>query len=137
MDGKDVVINGREGYDVTFESPWEGVQSERIVAFTVDDRYYVIKATALPDLFDEYANVFDNIINSFVIEYPAPISSPSSSPTVTPSPTPSPSPIPGFEAIFAIAGLFIGGGISSEKEEMKQRVVGSGIQRYLNIQNLR
>lgn len=107
MGGKDVVINGREGYDVTFESPWEGVQSERIVAFNVDDRYYVIKATALPDLFDENENVFENIINSFVIEYPAPISSLSPSPTVTPSPTPSPSPISGFEALFAIAGLLV------------------------------
>jgi PGF-CTERM protein len=105
MDGKDVVINGREGYDVTFESPWERVQSKRIVVFTVEDRYYVIEATALPALFDEYANVLGKMVNSFVTEYPAPISGPSPSPTVSPSPTPSPSLVPGFGAVFAIAGL--------------------------------
>jgi PGF-CTERM protein len=52
------------------------------------------------ELFDEYADIFDNAINSFVIEYPAPVT--------TPSPSPSPSPeegVPGFEAVSAIAGL--------------------------------
>ena len=65
----------------------------KLVAFAVDDRYYVISCTNSAELFDEYVDMFDNAINSFVIEYPAP---------VTPTPEEG---VPGFEAVFAIAGL--------------------------------
>ena len=99
MEGKDVVINGREGYEVISSSPRAVL---RIVTFTVDDRYYQISCiTTSEDLFDEYAATFDNAINSFVIEYPAPVT-PMPSPTGTPTPKEG---VPGFEAVFAIAGL--------------------------------
>ena len=93
MGGKDVVINGREGYEVIFQ-PMPPVKIRQIV-FEVDDRYYSIICSTTEELYDEYTEVFDNAINSFVIEYPAP---------VTPTPTPE-EDVPGFGAVFAIAGL--------------------------------
>jgi hypothetical protein len=96
---KKVVINGREGYEAIIQ-PMPPVKM-KLVAFAVADRYYVISCTTSAELFDEYVDMFDNAINSFVIEYPAPV-------TPMPSPSPSPTPeegVPGFETIFAIAGL--------------------------------
>jgi len=104
MNGTTVMINGREGYDVTHDFEFMVLMRIRQVAFAVEDRYYVITCTALAENYDDYADAFETAINSFVIEYPAPVT-PTPSPTVTPSPTPSPSPIPGFEAVLAIAGL--------------------------------
>lgn len=101
MEGKDVVINGREGYEVITSSISIGGAVLRVVTFTVDDRYYQISCITSKDLFDEYAATFDNAINSFVIEYPEPVT-PMPSPSVTPTPKEG---VPGFEAVFAIAGL--------------------------------
>ena len=90
---KKVIINGREGYEAIIQ-PMPPVKM-KLVAFAVADRYYVISCTTSAELFDEYVDTFDNAINSFVIEYPAP---------VTPTPTPEEG-VPGFEAVFAVAGL--------------------------------
>ena len=66
MGGKDVVINGREGYEVIMQ-PTAGARM-KIVAFLANDKYYVTFCFTLADLWDEYAATFDNAINSFVIE---------------------------------------------------------------------
>jgi len=93
MGAKKVIINGREGYDMTFQPM--PIVKQRVVYFFVDDRCYIISCSTAEELFDEYAVKFDTAINSFVIEYPAP---------VTPTPTPEEG-VPGFGAVFAIAGL--------------------------------
>jgi len=64
--GKDVVINGREGYEVIIQ-PIPGVK-QKIVAFVVNDKYYLITCSTSANLFDEYTATFDNVINLFVIE---------------------------------------------------------------------
>jgi PGF-CTERM protein len=93
MGAKKVIINGREGYDMTLQ-PIPPVK-QRVVYFFVDEMYYIISCSTAVELFDEYAAKFDTAIDSFVIEYPAP---------VTPTPTPEEG-VPGFEVVFAIAGL--------------------------------
>ena len=87
MGGKEVVINDRKGYEVIIR-PMPTVK-QRIVAFEVDDKYYVISCSTAEDLYDKYADAFDTAINSFIV-------------TISPTPT----PIPGFEVISAIVGLF-------------------------------
>ena len=66
ISGRDVVINGREGYEAIME-PTAGLKM-KIVAFLVNDKYYVLFCYTSVDLWDEYAATFDNAINSFVIE---------------------------------------------------------------------
>lgn len=87
MGGKEVVINDRKGYEVIIR-PMPTVK-QRIVAFEVDDKYYLVSCSTAEDLYDKYADAFDTAINSFIV-------------TISPTPT----PIPGFEVIPAIAGLF-------------------------------
>jgi PGF-CTERM protein len=104
MGAKEVVINGREGYDVIFQPI--PIVKQRLVYFPVDERCYSISCSTAAELFDEYAAKFDIAINSFVIEAPAP-STPSPSPTATPTSVPvaeAPEE-PGFEMLLAIAGL--------------------------------
>jgi len=93
MGAKKVIINGREGYDITFQPI--PIVKQRVVYFFVDEMCYTISCSTAVELFDEYANIFDTAINSFVIEYPA---------LVTPTPTPEEG-VPGFEVVLAIAGL--------------------------------
>jgi PGF-CTERM protein len=100
MGAKKVIINGREGYDMTSQPM--PIVKQRVVYFFIDEKCYTISCLtaaelfdATAELFDEYADIFDTAINSFVIEYPAP---------VTPTPTPEEG-VPGFGAVFAIAGL--------------------------------
>jgi PGF-CTERM protein len=93
MGAKKVIINEREGYDITLQPM--PIVKQRVVYFFVDEMWYTISCSTAVELFDEYAAKFDTSINSFVIEYPAP---------VTPTPTPEEG-VPGFEAVFAIAGL--------------------------------
>ncbi len=81
MGAKKVMINGREGYDMTLQ-PIPMVK-QRAVYFFVDEMCYIISCSTTVELFDEYADIFDASINSFVIEHPAP---------VTPTPTPTPTP---------------------------------------------
>jgi PGF-CTERM protein len=102
MGAKKVIINGREGYDMTFQPM--PIVKQRVVYFFVDEKCYIISCSTAVELFDEYADIFDNAINSFVIEYPAPVTTPSPSPSPSPSPTPEEG-VPGFEAVSAIAGL--------------------------------
>ena len=93
MGAQEVVINGREGYDVIFQPI--PIVKQRGVIFPVDERCYSISCSTAVELFDEYATIFDTAINSFVIEYPA---------LVTPTPTPEEGVL-GFEVVLAIAGL--------------------------------
>jgi len=104
MGAKEVVINGREGYDVIFQPI--PIVKQRLVYFPVDERCYGISCSTAAELFDEYAAKFDIAINSFVIEVPAP-STPSPSPTATPTLVPAAEAPeePGFEMLLAIAGL--------------------------------
>jgi hypothetical protein len=93
---KKIVINDRVGYEAIIQ-PMPPVKM-KLVAFPVADRYYIVFCTTSEELFDESVDMFDNAINSFVIWYPA---------LVTPPPA-AEAPekgIPGFEAVFAIAGL--------------------------------
>jgi len=66
MGARDVVINGREGYEAIIQ-PMQGSKM-KIVAFVVGDRYYLISCFTLADLWGEYVATFDNAINSFVVE---------------------------------------------------------------------
>ncbi|MCW7078558.1 MAG: right-handed parallel beta-helix repeat-containing protein [Canidatus Methanoxibalbensis ujae] len=81
MGAKKVMINGREGYDITLQ-PIPMVK-QRAVYFFVDEMCYIISCSTTVELFDKYADIFDASINSFVIEHPAPV-------TPTPAPTPTP-----------------------------------------------
>lgn len=64
--GTEVIINERKGYEVT--QPLTSVgEKTTIVGLEVDNKYYVIGCTTSTDLFDEYSDTFDNIINSFEI----------------------------------------------------------------------
>lgn len=94
MGAKMVIINGKEGYDMTFQPI--PIVKQRVVYFFVDERCYIISCSTAEELFDEYADIFDTAINSFVIEYPTP---------VTPPPAAEAPEEPGFESVFAIAGL--------------------------------
>ena len=87
---KDVVINGRDGYEVTIEQDFPPIKN-RVFAFVVDDRVYRVHCMCKTDIFDEHEATFDNVINSFVIAYPAPVTEAAEE--------------PGFEAVFTIAGL--------------------------------
>jgi len=64
--GKEVVINGREGYEAILQ-PMSMVKM-KLVVFAVGDRYYVVSPTTSADSFDEQTEMIDNVINSFVIE---------------------------------------------------------------------
>lgn len=123
MGAQEVVINGREGYDVIFQPL--PIVTQRLVHFPVDERCYFISCSTEVELFDEYAAKFDTAINSFVIEYPAPVTpapTPKETETATPmtittpstTPTPPSTPTPtipegkdivGFEAVFAVIGF--------------------------------
>jgi PGF-CTERM protein len=98
MNGTTVMINGREGYDVTHDFEFMVLMRIREVAFAVEDRYYVITCTALAENYDDYADAFEIAIKSFVIEYPTPVTPP-------PAAEAPEEGIPGFETVFAIAGL--------------------------------
>lgn len=88
----ETIINGRQATQ-TINTPWPGVMMRHIVV-DVDDLYYTIIAYANEGTYDKYASTFDTAINSF--ENPAPI-------IATPTPE---EDVPGFETVFAIAGLF-------------------------------
>jgi hypothetical protein len=92
------MINGREGYDATFDVEIMIVMKIREVAFPIEDRYYVITCTAPAEVYKDYADAFETAINSFVIEYTTPVTPP-------PAAEAPEKGIPGFEAVFAIAGL--------------------------------
>ncbi len=98
MEGKTVMINGREGYDATFDVEIMIVMKIREVAFAVEDRYYVITCTAPAKVYADYADAFETAINSFVIEYPTPVTPP-------PAAEAPEKGIPGFETIFSFTGL--------------------------------
>jgi hypothetical protein len=101
MGAQEVVINGREGYDVIFQPI--PIVKQRVVIFPVDERCYIISCSTAVELFDEYATIFDTAINSFVIEAPTPSPSPTATPTSVPA-AGAPEE-PGFDAVFAIVGL--------------------------------
>ena len=65
--GKEVVINEMKGYQVTQSIPSVGMKITMVV-FQVDDKHYTIGCTTSEELFDEYSDTFDNIINSFEID---------------------------------------------------------------------
>jgi len=101
MCAKKVMINGREGYEITLQ-PISMVK-QKVVYFFVDEMCYIISCSTAVELFDEYANIFDASINSFVIEAPTPSSSPTATPTSVPA-AEAPEE-PGFDTVFAIVGL--------------------------------
>jgi len=88
--GKRVVINGREGYEVITQ-PMPKVK-QKIVAFAVDDKYYVISCSTSAELFDEYADTFNKAINSSMFVGYGEKKAPQA--TSTPSPSSSPTPVP-------------------------------------------
>ena len=63
--GKDVLINGREGYEVILQHlPPVKI---KLVAIVVDNKYYVISCTSPSDFFNENLETFDAAINSFIV----------------------------------------------------------------------
>lgn len=62
----EVTINGRKGYEVI--RPAFSTYKVTIVVFEVDDFYYVINIWTGLELYDNYEDTFEDVINSFIIE---------------------------------------------------------------------
>jgi len=61
---EDVLINGRKGYEVI-----TGMNVRRKdILFLINDKLWVIEGAISPELWDEYASIFDNAICTIVIE---------------------------------------------------------------------
>ncbi len=61
-----IEVNDREGYEVTYN--WPPDKKAKLVIFLAYGNEYTIQCSTLEDLYVEYEEVFDNIINSFYIE---------------------------------------------------------------------
>jgi len=86
LEKKEIVVNGRKGFEVIYKRPFGVPVKQKLVLFVANGRSYTIHCSTSEELYDKYKDTFDNIINSFGI------------PTI-------PTSTPGFEVIFVIAGL--------------------------------
>jgi len=67
LEEREIVVSGREGYEVIYR-PITAVVKIRQVIFIANGRSYMLVCSTAEDLYDEYEETFDHIINSFVIE---------------------------------------------------------------------
>ena len=65
LEEREIVVNGREGYEVTYE-PIATVKM-RSVIFITNGKWYMLVCSTTELLFDEYKEIFDHFINSFTI----------------------------------------------------------------------
>jgi hypothetical protein len=61
-----VEINGRKAYEVIFKQYPD--RKAKWVIFLANDREYTIQCYTTEELYDEYEEIFDHVINSFFIE---------------------------------------------------------------------
>jgi len=66
LEEREVVVNGREGYEVIYK-PIAAVKMRQVIFIANGKTYMLICSTAEP-LYDEYEEIFDHAINSFVIK---------------------------------------------------------------------
>ncbi len=64
---KSMTINGREGYEWVYEYPSVNLKAKQVI-FVSDGSGYLITGYSLGTVYDSYASMFDNIINSFFIK---------------------------------------------------------------------
>jgi len=61
-----VTINDRKAYEVIFKQYPD--RKAKLVIFLANDREYTIQCYTTEELYDEYEEIFDHVINSFFIE---------------------------------------------------------------------
>jgi len=66
LEEREIVVDGREGYEVIYR-PFPAVKMRQAI-FTANGRSYMLVCSTAEDLYDEYEENFDHIIDSFVIE---------------------------------------------------------------------
>jgi len=66
LEEKEIVVNGREGYEVIYKPI--AVVKMRQVIFIANGKTYMLVCSTAEVLYDEYRDTFDNIVNSFIIK---------------------------------------------------------------------
>jgi len=66
LEERKIVVNGREGYEVTYK-PIVAVKMRQVI-FITNDKSYILVCSTAELLYDEYEEIFDHFINSFIIE---------------------------------------------------------------------
>jgi len=67
LEEREIIVNDREGYEVIYK-PIAAVVKMRQVIFTANGKSYMLVCSTAEDLYDEYRDTFDHIIDSFAIE---------------------------------------------------------------------
>ncbi len=65
LEERQIVVNGREGYEVIYR-PIAVVKIGQVI-FIANGKTYMLVCSTAEALYDEYRDIFDNIVNSFVI----------------------------------------------------------------------
>jgi hypothetical protein len=64
-----LTVNNRRGHEWLFTKEWPwGTTKARQVVFVADGKAYILTLTALVQTYDDYAAIFDTIVESFVIQ---------------------------------------------------------------------
>ena len=66
LEEREIVVNGREGYEVIYK-PIAPVKMRQVI-FIANGKNYMLVCSTAEVLYDEYRDIFDNIVNSFVIK---------------------------------------------------------------------
>ncbi|MBA7479604.1 hypothetical protein ES707_15038 [subsurface metagenome] len=66
LEEREVVVNGREGYEVIYK-PIAPVKIRQVI-FIANGKTYMLVCSTAELLYDEYEEIFDHVINSFVIK---------------------------------------------------------------------
>ena len=67
LEEREIVVDGREGYEVIYK-PIAAVVKIRQVIFIANGKSYMLVCSTAEDLYDEYEETFDHIIDSLAIE---------------------------------------------------------------------
>ena len=65
LEEREIVVNGREGYEVIYK-PIAAVKIRQVI-FIANGKTYMLVCSTAEVSYDEYEETFDNIVNSFVI----------------------------------------------------------------------
>ena len=66
LEEREIVVNGREGYEVIYR-PFPAVKMKQAM-FIANGKSYMLVCSTAEDLYDEYEETFDHIIDSLAIE---------------------------------------------------------------------
>jgi hypothetical protein len=66
LEEREIVVSGREGYEVIYR-PITGVKIRQVI-FIANGKSYMLVCSTAEDLYDEYEETFDHIIDSLAIE---------------------------------------------------------------------